>query len=57
MILWQNLRKKPSRNIFEFREKIFKQKCGTAIETKFALPYTILFRAYFEEKMLESFEK
>ena len=30
-------------NIFEFDEKTFKQKRGTAIGTKFAPPYAILF--------------
>ena len=44
-------------NIFEFDEKTFKQKRGTAIGTKFAPPYAILFMADFEEKMLESFKK
>ena len=44
-------------NIFDFDEKTFKQKRGTAIGTKFAPPYAILFMADFEEKMLESFEK
>ena len=44
-------------NIFEFDEKTFKQKRGTAIGTKFAPPYAILFMADFEEEMLESFEK
>ena len=44
-------------NIFEFDEKTFKQKRGTAIGTKFAPPYAVLFMADFEEKMLESFEK
>ena len=44
-------------NIFEFDEKTFKQKRGTAIGTKFASPYAIVFMADFEEKMLESFEK
>ena len=44
-------------NIFEFDEKTFKQKRGTAIGTKFAPPYTILFMANLEEKMLEGFEK
>ena len=32
-------------NIFEFDEKTFKQKRGTAIGTKFAPPYAILFMA------------
>ena len=44
-------------NIFEFDEKTFKQKRGTAIGTKFAPPYAILFMADFEEKMLERLEK
>ena len=44
-------------NIFEFDEKTFKQKRGTAIGTKFAPPYAILFTADLEEKMLEIFEK
>ena len=44
-------------NIFEFDEKTFKQKRGTAIGTKFASLYAIVFMADFEEKMLESFEK
>ena len=44
-------------NIFEFDEKIFKQKRGTAIGTKFPPPYAILSMADFEEKMLENFEK
>ena len=44
-------------NIFEFDENTFKQKRGTAVGTKFAPPYTILFMADFEEKMLKSFEK
>ena len=41
--------------ISEFGEKIFKQKRGTAIGSKFAPPYAILFGADFEEKMLENF--
>ena len=44
-------------NIFEFDENTFKQKRGTAMGTKFAPPYAILFMADFEKKMLESFEK
>ena len=44
-------------NVFEFDEKTFKQKRGTAMQTKFAPPYVILFMAYFEEKKLGSFEK
>ena len=44
-------------NIFDFDEKTFKQKGGTAIATKFAPPYAFLFMADFEEKMLDGFEK
>ena len=44
-------------NTFEFDQKTFKQERGTAIGTKFAPPYAILFMADFEEKMLEGFEK
>ena len=44
-------------NIFESDKKIFKQKRGPAIGTKFAPSYAILFMADLEEKMLEIFEK
>ena len=44
-------------NIFEFDEKTFKQKRGTAIGTKFAPPYAILYMADLQEKLLEIFEK
>ena len=44
-------------NIFVFDEKAFKQKPGTALETKFALPYAILYMADLEETLLEVFEK
>ena len=40
-------------NIFNFNEKNLQQKRGTAIETKFAPPYIILFMAELEEKVLE----
>ena len=39
-------------NIFQFDEKLFKQVRGTAIGTKFAPPYAILFLANLEEKIL-----
>ena len=42
---------------FQFDEITFKHKHGTAIGTKFARIYAILFMADFEEKMLESCEK
>ena len=44
-------------NLFEFDEKTFKQRRGTAIGTKFAPPYAILIMTDLEEKMLETFEK
>ena len=44
-------------NIFEFDEKTFKQVRGTAIGTKFAPPYAILFMADLEEKILNAFEE
>ena len=44
-------------NIFEFDEKTFKHKRGTAVGTKFAPPCATLFMADFEEKMLKSFKK
>ena len=44
-------------NIFQFDEKTFKQVRGTAIGTKFAPPYDILFIADLEEKILSASEK
>ena len=43
-------------NIFTFKEKTLKQKRGTAIGTKFAPPYSILFMAKLEEKILSEIE-
>ena len=40
-------------NIFNCNQKTLKQKRGTAIGTKFAPPYSILFMAELEEKILE----
>ena len=40
-------------NIFNFNEKTLKQKRGTAIGTKFALPFSILFMEESEEKILK----
>ena len=37
-------------NFFEFDQKTFKQVRGTAVGTKFAPPYAILFMADLEEK-------
>ena len=36
-------------NVFTFKEKSLKQKQGTDVSTKFALPYSILFMAELEE--------
>ena len=44
-------------NIFQFNEKTFKQVRGTAVGTKFAPPYAILFMADIEEKILSASEK
>ena len=43
-------------NIFQFNKKTLKQLKGTAIGTKFAPPYTILFMANLEERILEDIE-
>ena len=43
-------------NIFTFKEKTLKQKRGTAIGTKFAPPYSILFMAELEEEVLSEIE-
>ena len=40
-------------NIFKFSKKIFKQKRGVAIGTKFAPPYSILFMAELQEAILK----
>ena len=44
-------------NIFEFSDKTYKQIRGTAIGTKFAPPYAILFMAALEEKILSKVKK
>ena len=44
-------------NVFEFDQKTFKQVRGTAIETKFAPSYAILFMAGLEEKILNAFKE
>jgi len=41
-------------NVFEHNGEIYKQKQGTAIGTKMAPSYAILFMAYLEEKILKS---
>ena len=43
-------------NIFQFNEKTLKQLRGTAIGTKFAPPYAIIFMADLEERILEDVE-
>ena len=43
-------------NIFTFKEKSLKQKRGTAIGTKFAPPYSILFMVVLEEEILSKIE-
>ena len=44
-------------NFFEFDQKTFKQLCGTAIGTRFAPSYAILFMADLEEKILNPIEE
>ena len=44
-------------NVFEHNMRYFKQLQGTAIGTKFAPPYAILFMDYLEDKVLNSFVK
>ena len=44
-------------SIFEFDEKTFKQLRETTIGTNFVPPYTILFMAKLEEKILDAFEE
>jgi hypothetical protein len=43
-------------NYFEFDEKLFRQKLGTAIGTKFAPGYANIFMGYLEEEFLASCE-
>ena len=43
-------------NIFKFGKKTLKQKRGTAIRTKFAPPYSILYKADLEEEVLQKAE-
>ena len=43
-------------NIFQFNQKTLKQLRGTAIGTKFAPPYAIIFMADLEERILENTE-
>ena len=42
-------------NYFQFLDKTFKQKRGTA-RTKFALPYSILFMADLEQRLLSDID-
>ena len=41
-------------NYFEFDEKIFRQKLGTAIGTKFAPGFANIFMGYLKEKFLST---
>ena len=43
-------------NYLQFLDKTFKQKWGTAIGTKFALPYSILFMADLEKSLLSDID-
>ena len=45
------------KNIFEFSDKTYKQIRGTAICTKFAPPYAVLFMTASEEKILSKVKK
>jgi len=59
MMDWQLLRLELTElvlknNIFEHDNRFFKQKQGTAIGTKLAPPYAILFMDDLEQKLLES---
>ena len=42
-------------NYFEFSEKVYKQKLGTAIGTKFAAAFANIFMAELENKMLAGY--
>ena len=44
-------------NVFEHNMRYFKQLNGTAIGTKFAPPYAILFMGYLQDKILNSLVK
>ena len=44
-------------NVFEFSDKTYQQIHGTAIGTKFAPSYAVLFKAALEEKNLNKVEK
>ena len=43
-------------NYFQFLDKTFKQKRGTAIGTKFSPPYSILFMADLEKRLLSDID-
>ena len=44
-------------NIFEFNSKAYQQKSGTALGTKFALPYACIYMDEVEQKFLETQSK
>ena len=45
------------KSIFEFDAKTFRKVRGTAIGTKFAPLYAILFMVFLEEKIISAFEE
>ena len=44
-------------NIFEFKSKLYQQKLGTAVGTKFALPYACIHMDQVELTFLETHSK
>ena len=46
-----------SNNIFEFNSRVYQQKSGTVIGTKFAPPYTCIYMDEVEQKFLETQSK
>ena len=44
-------------NLFEFNSKVYQQKSGTAIGTKFAPPYACIYMDEVEQKFLETQDK
>ena len=43
--------------MFEFNSKVYRQKLGTAIGTKFAPPYTCIYMDEVKQKVLETQSK
>ena len=44
-------------NSFEFSDKTYKQICGTAVDTKLAPSFAVLFMAVLEENILSKVKK